>query len=120
MPARSVLSPEPHAVLHPASSWAAGVSAAALILISACSGSDSTSVAAWIEMESGGLTIRIILSRPVDLPLDKGDATLIMNECGCPCRGDLEYVRGFWQYEGADCLLRVEADTGYVYCRTAA
>lgn len=118
MPARSVLSPEPHAVLHPASSWAAGVSAAALILISACSGSDSTAVAAWIEMESGGLTIRIILSRPVDLPLDKDDAALIMTECGCPCRGDLEYVRGSWQYVGEQCLIRIEADTGYVYCHT--
>ena len=67
----------------------------ALIMLSACSGSDSLSTTAFIEMDTGGLTIRIILSRPVDLPLDKGDATLIMNECGCPCRGDLEYVRGF-------------------------
>ncbi|MEN6474692.1 MAG: hypothetical protein ABFD81_11810 [Syntrophaceae bacterium] len=104
--------------MHPAFPWAAGLSAAALILIIACSGSDSTVVAAWIEMDFGGLSIKIILSRPVNLPLDKDDATLIMTECGCPCRGDLEYERGYWQYESEDCLIRIEADTGYVYCHT--
>lgn len=90
-----------------------------LMLLVACSGSDSLSATAWIEMDSGGLTIRINLSHPVDLPLDEDDAALIMTECGCPCVGDLEYGRGYWQYEGDDCRIRIEADTGYVSCHTS-
>jgi hypothetical protein len=92
----------------------------ALMLSIACSGSDSLSAAAFIEMDFGGLTIRIHLSHPVDLPLNEDDATLIMIECGCPCRGDLEYAQGYWQYQGDECLIRIEADTGYVYCHTSA
>lgn len=90
----------------------------ALIILAACSGSDSLSATALIEMDTGGLTIRINLSRTVDLPLNDDDATLIMNECGCPCRGDLEYAHGYWQFQGESCLIRIEADTGYVYCHT--
>lgn len=90
----------------------------ALILIGACSGSDAVYWTGSIEMDSNGLAIRIDLSKPVNLPLDRPDATLIMRECGCPCQGDLEYVHGYWQYQGQDCLIRIEAATGYVYCQT--
>lgn len=91
----------------------------ALIMLSACSGSDSLSTTAFIEMDTGGLTIRIDLSRTVDLPLDEDDATLIMTECGCPCQGDLEYAHGYWQFQGDDCLIRIEADSGYAYCHAS-
>jgi len=99
--------------------WVAYLALAALVLLVACSGSDSLSATAWIEMDLGGLTITINLSHPVDLPLDKDDATLIMTECGCPCQGDLEYAHGYWQFEGEYCLIRIEAASGYVYCHTA-
>jgi len=116
MPVRSVLMPQPPVLPHH-DRWAADAAIIALMLLAACSGSNSLSATALIEMDTGGLTIRINLSRTVDLPLDEDDATLIMNECGCPCQGDLEYEHGYWQFQGESCLIRIEADTGHVSCR---
>jgi len=60
------------------------------------------------------------LSHPVKAPLQKEDAMLIMQECGCVCTGEPYMKDDAWYYdccdEYPDCSISIDPDTGTVEC----
>lgn len=60
------------------------------------------------------------LSIPVTLPLNREDAELINEECGCSCSGTLRRVDDEWVLdccpEFPDCEIQIDVNTGEVTC----
>ncbi len=64
--------------------------------------------------------IEINLSRPLTLPLNKEDPSLIRDESGCTCTGELKLVDDVWIIDCCldypDCEIKIDVNTGEVMC----
>lgn len=102
--------------------WLKALAVAFALMLASCVFMDEddffTSIV--IRFDSDGLSVAISLERPVRLPLDEDDATFIMEQSGCACRGELTLVGDYWQYpdriDAGNCFIRINIYTGDIDC----
>jgi hypothetical protein len=104
--------------------WLKAVALAVPIILASCvfTDSDELTTSVVIRFDEHGLSIVIMLDRPVWLPIDENDAYFIMQSSECSCQGRLSLVGDYWQYPEfpgpGDCIIRINIYTGDVDCFT--